>query len=148
MRNLLLLLFIFTFTFCNPRIITRTISKDSTLVIKRDTSFIRVNDTIIKNIIEYREVVKNIFIKEDCKTKMEVRQEQRIKRDSIIYNYKTIRDTVLINNRTKRQENRQNGRTNRGFWIWILLIIISFLAGYFLKQLKTKQFKNGRIINN
>lgn len=134
---------LFLLSGCNTRIVTKS-QKDS-IIVKTKT------DTLIKDSIKYititKEVEKIVTIKEDCKTKMEIRQENRTKRDSLRYIYKTIRDTIRIKSnmivdttsikqRTKRQENRQQGRTDRGFWNWIFLVIISFILGYFTSKIK------------
>lgn len=143
---------------CSQKIITRTKTKDSTttffkkdsisiktdtvVILKGDSILVYITDTITKYLTETKIVEKTVTIKEDCKSKQEVRQENRTKRDSLRYIYKTITDTVRIKERTQRQENRQIGRTNRNNYFWLLLVILSFLFGYNFKYLfnvKTKK---------
>lgn len=138
-----LVIILFSLTSCATKIVTKS-QKDSIIVHTKV-------DTLIKDSIKYititKEVEKTVTIKEDCKTKMEIRQENRTKRDSLRYVYKTIRDTVKIKSnmivdttsikeRTQRQKNRQEGRTERGFWNWILIVFIAFILGYSTSKIR------------
>lgn len=125
---------------CSPKIITKT-----------NTVF-QKSDTVRKDSLIYVTTTIERIIKEDCKTKMEVRQENRTRRDSIYYVYKTIRDTirlrgalirdtVLIKEKTNRVQIRQENRTSRNAYFYWWLVIVAFFVGLFFKTIKNLVLK-------